>query len=88
MGIELSVIFAYAFGLILLYVLGMILIVPLKYIFKLIINGLIGGVALFLINIVGGFFGISLGINPITALVVGFLGVPGVILLLIIKYVL
>ncbi|WP_066503935.1 pro-sigmaK processing inhibitor BofA family protein [Abyssisolibacter fermentans] len=88
LGIELNVILAYAFGLILLYLIGWILIIPLKYIFKLIINGLIGGVVLLALNFAGKFIGFSIGINPITALIVGFLGIPGVILLLLLNYLL
>lgn len=84
---ELNIILAYAFGLILLFLIGWLLIIPLKYILKLIINGLIGGIVLIILNFVGGFVGIAIGINPITALIVGFLGVPGIILLLIIQYI-
>lgn len=88
MGVEWSVILAYALGLVLLYLVGWILIIPLKYLVKLLINGIIGGIVLFGLNFVGGFIGFSIGINPITALVVGFLGIPGVILLLVLNYIL
>ncbi|RKD28807.1 pro-sigmaK processing inhibitor BofA family protein [Thermohalobacter berrensis] len=86
-GIELSVILAYAFGLVLLYFIACFLLVPLKFLVKLIVNGIIGGVILLLINFFGKFIGIAIGINPITALIVGFLGVPGIILLLVIQYI-
>ncbi|KNF07510.1 pro-sigmaK processing inhibitor BofA [Gottschalkia purinilytica] len=85
-GVELSGIIAFGVGLVLLYLIGWLLVIPIKIIFKLIVNGIIGGIILFVINIVGSVVGISLGINPVTALVTGFLGVPGVILLLILKY--
>ena len=88
MGFELGVILAYAFGLILLYIVGWILLVPLKFIIKLIWNGIIGGIMLLLVNLVGGIWGISIVINPITALIVGFLGVPGVGLLILLQYIL
>lgn len=88
MGFELSIILAYAFGLILLYVVGWILLVPIKLLMRLIWNGVIGGVLLFLVNLVGGIWGISIVINPINALVAGFLGVPGVVLLLLLQYIL
>lgn len=83
-----SVILAYAFGLILLYLIGMILVIPVKIIFKLIINGILGGIILFLVNIVGGLVGLSIVINPLNALIAGFLGIPGVILLLILQTIL
>jgi inhibitor of the pro-sigma K processing machinery len=46
----------------------------------------IGGLALWLLNIFGGAIGINIGINVVTALVAGILGVPGVILLIILIY--
>ncbi|SDY99311.1 inhibitor of the pro-sigma K processing machinery [Proteiniborus ethanoligenes] len=88
LGIEISVILAYAGGLILLYFLGWLLIIPIKYLLKLIINGITGGILLLLVNLLGGFVGISVAINPVTALIAGFLGVPGVILLIVLQYIL
>lgn len=87
MGLELTVILAYAIGLILLYLIGWFLVIPIKIIIRLIWNGIIGGIMLFVFNIVGGFFDITIVINPVTALIAGFLGVPGVILLIIFNYV-
>jgi len=43
---------------------------------------------LLLLNFVGGYFGLHIALNPVTALVVGFLGVPGVVLLLVLRYIL
>ncbi|MEW9123636.1 MAG: pro-sigmaK processing inhibitor BofA family protein [Thermotaleaceae bacterium] len=85
---EINIILAYAFGLILLYIAGYILLIPIKLIIKLIYNGIIGGIALLLLNFVGGFFEIGIGINPITALVAGFLGIPGILLMLGLQYLL
>jgi inhibitor of the pro-sigma K processing machinery len=79
---------AFIFGLFLLYIVGMLLVIPIKIILKLIANGVIGGLLLLLFNSIGGFLGLSLAINPITAVTVGFLGIPGVILLLILQKVL
>ncbi|WP_416198900.1 pro-sigmaK processing inhibitor BofA family protein [Sporanaerobacter sp.] len=83
-----EVILAYAFGLLILYIIGMLLVVPLKWIGKLIINGILGGVALFLINIIGNFVGFSIAINPINAIITGILGLPGVALILILQKIL
>ncbi|AFS77183.1 pro-sigma K processing inhibitor [Gottschalkia acidurici 9a] len=88
MGLELSTIFAFAFGLVALYIIGMILVIPIKIITKLIWNGIIGGILLILANLLGGLIGITVGINPITALVAGFLGIPGVILLFVLQIIL
>lgn len=85
MGINFSIILAYAIGLILLYLIGMLLVIPIKIILKLIINGVLGGVLLFIVNLLGTFLGFSIVINPLTALIAGFLGIPGVILLFLIE---
>lgn len=84
----LNTIFYYISGLILLYILGLLLVWPIKKIFKLIGNGILGGLTLLLFNFIGKFFGLSIAINPLNAIIVGFLGVPGVILLLILQIIL
>lgn len=84
----LSTIVYYGIGLLLLYILGIILVWPLKKILKLIANGVLGGITLLLFNFIGGFFGLNIIINPLNAIIVGFLGVPGVILLLILQIIL
>lgn len=70
------------------YIVGMLLVLPIKLIVKLVVNGVLGAIGLFLVNIIGSYFGLTIGINPITALVAGFLGIPGVILLIFLKIVL
>ncbi|SHK17991.1 inhibitor of the pro-sigma K processing machinery [Geosporobacter subterraneus DSM 17957] len=87
-GMEINIILAYAFGLILLYIVGYVLLVPIKIVIKLVYNGIIGGIALLILNFIGGFFQIGIAINPITALVAGFLGVPGILLMLGLRYLL
>ena len=89
MGVETEVLMAYGFALILLYIVGYVLYKlfskPLKWVGILLFNGIIGGVMLFLINTVGGFFDFHIAFNPITALVAGFLGVPGIVLMIVLK---
>ena len=83
-----STIFYYIIGLFLLYLVGLILVWPIKKIIKLIVNGILGGITLFLFNYIGKYFGLSIAINPLNAIIVGFLGVPGVILLFVLQAVL
>ncbi len=59
---------------------------PIRFILKLLLNTLIGFVALILINKFGASLGISLGVNWINAAVVGVLGIPGLALLLVLKW--
>lgn len=84
---DFTAIMAYAFGLILLYIIGKILLLPIRILLKLVYNGIVGGIGLLILNYFGSFLGIHIAINAITALVVGFLGVPGLIMLIILKYV-
>lgn len=62
-------------------IVGKIFIIPIRIITKLIINSLLGAVLLYVINIVGTICGLHIGINVITSLVVGTLGIPGAVLL-------
>ena len=55
----------------------------MKLIWKIAINSLSGFICLWLLNLVSGITGIVFEINFITTLLVGFLGVPGIILLVI-----
>lgn len=62
-----------------------VLRVNTKRLVELIINILLGIVVLWLINKFGGSLGIAIPINIITALVIGILGLPGVIILLLLN---
>lgn len=88
MHIDYSAAIAYAFGLILIYVVGRVLLAPLRIVLKLVYNALIGGIVLVILNFFGSHLGLSIAVNPITALLVGFLGVPGIIILFVVKYIL
>lgn len=55
----------------------------MKLIWKILVNSLSGFVCLWLLNLASGITGIVFEINFITTLIVGFLGIPGIILLLI-----
>ncbi|MFL0197041.1 pro-sigmaK processing inhibitor BofA family protein [Clostridium sp. WILCCON 0269] len=68
-----------------LYVLVKVFSWPIKILFRLIINAVLGVVLLIIVNLIGNYFGFSIGINAITALIAGFLGIPGVIFLIIFK---
>ncbi len=87
-GIDLNIILAYAFGLLLLYIIGWLLVMPVKFIVKLLYNGIIGGLMLWVLNLAGSFLEFHVAINPVTALIAGFLGIPGVILIVVLQYVL
>ena len=65
-----------------------ILLTPMKLIFKLLLNTGCGFICLFLLNLLSGITGIVFELNFITAAIVGFLGLPGIVLLLVVQYLL
>lgn len=73
--------------LIVIFIVGKIFFVPLKSILKLLINSILGGILIYIVNIVGVSFGFHIGLNVGTALFTGLLGVPGVVFLVILKLV-
>jgi len=77
---------AYAFGLLLVYALARVLYTPLRWALTLVVNGLVGGAALWVLNGVGGLVHFALPVNPLTALIVGVLGLPGLILIVLLKF--
>ena len=79
----LPIIVAYAVGILLILLFGRILVIPLKMVLNLVYNGLIGGLVLWLVNLIGSPMGFSLPITVWTALLVGLLGLPGVVLLIV-----
>ncbi len=79
-------IFAYALGLVLVFVICRIFIKPISWVLKLIFNGILGGLILTAVNFVGGFAGITIVISPLSALLTGLLGVPGVLLVALLQY--
>ena len=78
---------AFVIALLVLVVFGKLLLWPLKKILKLVLNGVLGGILLFVLNFFGKFIGVTIGINLITALTAGLLGLPGVLLMLVLKYI-
>lgn len=85
MGMEWSVLLAFGVGIFLIYLVGRMFMMPIRLIFRLIYNGLIGGVMLWLVNLAGSYISFTIAINPVSALIAGFLGLPGVILLILFK---
>lgn len=79
----LPIIAAYAVGILLILLFGRILVIPLKMVLNLVYNGLIGGLVLWVVNLIGSPMGFSLPITVWTALLVGLLGLPGVVLLIV-----
>ena len=70
---------------IMIFLFGKIFFLPLKSIIKLVLNSILGAFIIYIINLVGAVWGFYIGLNIFTAVFVGLLGIPGAILLVIIK---
>ncbi|GMB10184.1 inhibitor of the pro-sigma K processing machinery [Thermolongibacillus altinsuensis] len=79
--------------IVILSIIGLIILilligVPLRFtrfIGEGIVRLIIGALFIFLINIVGNSIGLHIPINMITASITGFLGIPGIIALLLVQ---
>lgn len=80
-----QLLFAVAFILFLVLVSARILVKPLRILAKMLFNSLVGLLMLIAFNFVGGLIGFTIPINLVTALVAGFLGIPGLIFLIIVQ---
>ncbi|SEJ43966.1 inhibitor of the pro-sigma K processing machinery [Propionispira arboris] len=80
---EFSMLIAFFIGLVVLYAIGKVVSLPMRLLWKLITNSIIGGIMLWIINL----FGVGLQINLINALIAGIFGIPGVIGLIIYKFI-
>lgn len=74
--LDINSIIVYLACLIFLFIVGRFFILPLKTIVKLLANSILGGILIFLVNSIGGFFSFHIGLNIGTAFITGILGVP------------
>lgn len=72
-------------GILLLVVVTKIFAWPIKFLIKLVVNGVLGVILLLIVNYIGATWSFSIGINVWTALIAGFAGIPGVIFLILFK---
>ncbi len=82
---DIKILLIYVACIIGIMIIGKIFIIPIKIIIKLIINSILGAILLYLINLIGVMWGLHIGINLITVIIVGVLGIPGAILLAILS---
>lgn len=55
-----------------LFVIGKIFIVPIKWILKLSFNSIVGAVLIWIINMIGGIWGFHIGLNIYTSILVRY----------------
>ena len=74
--------------LLLLSFLLRLMALPIRWFWKVFVNSACGFLCLWLLNSVAGFTGLLFPVNSVTALIAGFLGLPGIALLAILQLVL
>lgn len=82
---DIVTVLAFCFALGLVFFAGKMLALPIKALGRLLLNGVIGGVVLFVLNMVGALVGFTIALNAFTALIAGTFGVPGVALLVLLR---
>lgn len=82
---DINTVIIYLGCLIVLFIVGKVFYLPLKHIIKLLLNSVFGGFLIYIINVVGSSYGFHIGLNVWTAVFAGVLGVPGVVVLVLIR---
>ena len=85
MNLDLNSIIPYIACIFFLFIFGKLFIVPIKTILKLVVNSILGGIVIFIINLIGSIWGFHIGLNLVTSIFVGILGIPGAFVIVIIK---
>lgn len=58
-----------------IFVFGRIFILPLKKILKLVFNSILGGICIYIINLIGASFAFHIGLNFFTSIVIRIIGI-------------
>ena len=73
--------------LVVMLVLLNMLFRPVRAIFALILNTILGWAGLYIFNFLFSPLGLVIGINLVSATTMGVLGIPGLILLIVLKFI-
>nr|WP_300089991.1 pro-sigmaK processing inhibitor BofA family protein [Sedimentibacter sp.] len=85
MGADIGIVMAYSAGIMLIFMISWLFVKPLKFLGRLILNSLLGALFLIVFNYFGQLTGVYIGVNELTALIIGLLGIPGFIAVLVLK---
>lgn len=84
---DLTMIVPFAIGVLVLFIVLKLLTLPMKLIVKLLINSIVGGITIFVINLIGANFNFAIDLNWFSAIIVGVLGLPGAIIVAILQFI-
>ena len=86
MQIPWELILSFGIGLALLCLIGYLLLVPMRFMWRLVAGGVMGALTLLALNLLGSLAGFSVAVNSFTAMAVGFLGLPGAALVVALQF--
>jgi len=84
-GADIGIVLAYSAGIMLIFMISWIFVKPLRFLGKLILNSLLGALFLIIFNYFGQYTGVYIGVNEVTAVLLGVLGIPGFIAILAVR---
>mgnify|MGYP000254958602 CR=1 FL=1 len=76
------------FAIALIFLIARLATAPLQVMVKLLMNSMLSVVILCFISMIGEYGGIHLPINPVTVLLIAILGVPGLLLISVLYFLL
>ncbi len=85
MGADIGIVMAYSAGIMLIFMISWLFVKPLKFLGRLILNSLLGALFLIVFNYFGQFTGVFIGVNELTSLTIGLLGIPGFVAILVLN---
>lgn len=80
---EASLFIAFIVGLLVLCIIGKVVSLPMRILWKLVSNSIVGAVMLWIVNL----FGVGIKITFIKALIAGVFGIPGVVAILLYQFI-
>ena len=75
----------YVFCFIVFLMIGKVFVNPIKKTISLLINSFFGAILIYIINSIGNNYNFHIGLNFWTMLGTGFLGIPGIVLIVALK---
>ena len=72
---------SYVIGVVVILIIAKLVVMPVKFLYKIVTNSLFGGALLLLINYIGFYWNFNIAITPIVAIITAIMGVPGVVLM-------
>lgn len=82
-----SVLFVF-FAIALIFLIARLATAPMQVMVKLLMNSMLSVVILCFISMIGEYWGVHLPINPVTVLLIAILGLPGLLLISVLYFLL